>query len=256
MPEVSPGLNKAVIEFYRDELRLRYQVKNVRRFDEFSVIDDATVDALRDYFLGHIYPSPSERAKLDDAFDHLGALLRSPKRLGPLVTTVLGSMWRLGRRLPAAASAGKATFDAYIETRRLERYMLERAAQIKLTAAQAKDRSKMLSLITGIPEKHVFRLIHDIINLFHSLTQIDLLRTSAEIMAHVHGIMEARPALYGKSDRDGLALGLDVLRGGLALFERMDNRVFPQLIHGIERIEYDWFDRVRAEAGAPRRKGA
>lgn len=256
MPEVSATLRNAVIQFYRDELRERYEAKNVRRFREFDVIDDKLLATLRDYFLDHIYPPPTDREKLDDAFDHLGKLLRSPKRLGPLIRTVLRSMWRLGRKLPAAVSAGRATFDAYIESRKLENYMIERAVAINLTALETKDRRRMLSLITGIPDKHVQRLIRDILSLFHSLTQIELLRTSAEIMEHVHKIMESRPDLYLESERDGLALGLEVLRGGLGLFENMDPAAFPLIIRGIERVEFDWFDRVREETGASKPRGA
>lgn len=256
MPEFSATLRNAVIQFYREELRERYQAMNVRRFTEFDVIDDRELGLLREYFLDHIYPSPKDRQKLDDAFDHLGLLLRSPKRMGPLVTTVLRSMWRLGRKLPAAASAGRSTFDAYIESRKLENYMLEQALAINLTAGETKDRRRMLLLITGIPEKHVRRLIRDILNLFHSLTQIELLRTSAEIMDHVHVIMESRPELYIERERDGLALGIEVLRGGLALFENMDPKAFPRIIRGIERVEFDWFDRVREESGKEKSKGA
>lgn len=250
MPREAFNPKDAIISFYRDELRKRYQVSHVRRFSQFDVISDESVDTLREYFLDHIYPPPERRAQLDDAFDHLGHLLRSPKRLQPLVTTALMSLWRLGRKLPAAVSAGRSTFDAYIESRKLERYMIEGAQKISLSKADTQDRLKMLSLIANIPEKHVRRLIRDILSLFRALANVSLLRTSAEIMDHVYEIMSKRTDLYTESECAGLALGIEVLRGGLELYEGMDPDVFPHIIDGIECVEFDWFDRVRAEVGA------
>jgi len=246
MPRKAFDPKDAIISFYRDELRDRYQVAHVRKFAQFDVISDQSIDCLREYFLDHVYPPPERRAQLDDAFDHLGRLLRSPRRLQPLVTTALTSLWRLGRKLPAAVSAGRSTFDAYVETRKLERYMLAEAEKVRLTEAGTRDRRKMLALITNIPEKHVDRLIRDILNLFRALANVSLLRTSAEIMDHVYEIMGRRADLYTESEREGLALGIAVLRGGLELYEGMDAGVFTHIIDGIERVEFDWFDRVRA----------
>ncbi|HNR30210.1 MAG TPA: hypothetical protein PKI11_04930 [Candidatus Hydrogenedentes bacterium] len=253
MPQKAFDRKEAIISFYREELCRRYQVASVRRFTPFDVISDETVDALRDYFLDHVYPPYERREQLDDAFDHLGRLLRSPKRLRPMVTMAITSLWRLGRQLPAAVSAGRATFDAYIESRKLEGYMLKEAEKIGLTAAAARDRITMLSLITDIPEKHVHRLIRDLLSLFHALAKVSLLRTSAEIMQRVHELMRRRTDLYTESECAGLALGLEVLRGGLALYESMEPEVFPHIIQGIELVEFDWYDAVRAEVAAARK---
>lgn len=253
MAEPSRALRDAVINFQRSELRNRYEIENVRRFEEFEPVSDESIHLLRDYFLEHVYAPPEDRAKLDEAFDHLGRLLASPKRLTPLMGTVLRSMWRLGRQLPAAVSAGRSTFDAYLETRRLENYMMKQAVESRLTLAQTRDRIRMLTLITSIPRKHVLRLIRDMINLFHSLTRISLLRTSEAIMEHVYEIMCDRPNVYPESERAGLALGIQVLQGGLALFENMDQELFPHIIRGIELVELDWYEAVCAEVGAAKR---
>jgi hypothetical protein len=244
-------LKTLIIQFYRKELELRYQLDNVRRFSTFKEVPDDTIARLRDYFLGHIYPPPRDRKKLDEAFDHLGRLLSSPKRLRPLVGTMFTSLWTLGRQLPAAISAGRSTFDAYAETRKLEQYMLKEARKQVLTVADSGDHHRMLSLIARIPEKHVHRLIKDIMSLFHSLTNIALLRTSHEIMQRCYDIMESRPEIYEEDEREGLRVGLRLLQGGLELFESMDARLFPVIIAGIEEVENDWYERVREEAGVP-----
>jgi hypothetical protein len=250
MAEDNARLRLAIIAFYREELRLRYQLDNVRRFAPFESVPDDTIVALRAYFLQHVYPPPEDRRQLDEAFDHLGRLLRSPKRLRPLLGTAMSSLWTLGRKLPQAIGAGRATFDAYSETRKLEQYMLDEALARGYQDKAPKDRREMLQLITSIPEKHVRRLIKDIMNLFHSLTNIALLRVSHDIMSQCHGIMNERPELYGECERAGLALGIALLKSGLELFEQMDPKLFPLIIEGIEQIEHDWYGAVRAEAAA------
>ena len=128
--------------------------------------------------------------------------------------------------------------------------MLDEARKQGLTPADAGNRHRMRSLIGRIPEKHVRRLIKDIMSLFHSLTNIALLRTSHEIMQRCYEIMESRPEIYQEDERDGLRMGLHLLKGGLDLFESMDAGLFPIIIAGIEEVENDWYEQVRAEAGA------
>jgi hypothetical protein len=242
------ALARTVIEFYRRELEARYQLENVRRFPEFNPISDARIERLREYFMQRIYPPPEQRKKLDDAFDHLNELLRSPHRLGPLVTTALRSLWRLGHRLPAAVQAGRSTVDAYRETRKLEACLIENAVRMGLRPKDSSDRTKMLQLIAGVPEKDVLRLIRDIVNLFRSLSNVALLETTVDIMKQSKAVMERHPDLYTENERAGLQLGLDIVSGGLALFRDMKPEEFDGVLRGIEAVETDWFARVRAMA--------
>jgi hypothetical protein len=54
-------LRDVVLGFYREELRRRYQLINIRRFEEFEDIDDAQISNLRDFFLDQIYPELHKR---------------------------------------------------------------------------------------------------------------------------------------------------------------------------------------------------
>lgn len=239
---------EAVITFYRDELRDRYQVNNVKRFVPFQGIAAHHIDALREYFLENIYPSPEERLKLDLAFDHLGSVLLSPRRMQPLMTTALTSFWRFGRQFPAAVNAARHTFDAYRETRKLEEYMLSNAEKIDLKKVDARKREVMLTLIADVPERDVVRLIDDIMNLFRTLSNIRLLRTTVEMLDHFIEVMVKRPELYSEADIAGISLGRQVVSGGLNLFERMKPEELPRVVDGIRLVEYDWYERVKAGA--------
>jgi hypothetical protein len=234
--------------FYRAELEGRYQLPNVRRFEEFGHIPDARINALRDFFLDRIYPPVEDRAELDFAIDHLGGVLRSPRRMRPLLGTALTGLWRMGHRLPAAVSAGLATVDAYRESRRLENILNEYAQERGLTLADAKRRESMVALIAGVPPSDVKRLINDILKLFHALSNIDMLRTAIELMELFIGTMKKNPSYFDEQDLAGVTLGRDIVRGGLELFEKIDPKDFPKIIKGIERVEFDWFERIQNEA--------
>lgn len=249
MQKVEFSRKEAVIAFYRDELRKRYTLKNVRRFAPFEPISDSDIAALRDYFLDNIYPPPAERRKLDDAFEQLGAIIKSPRRLQPLMAAALGAFWRFGRQLPAAVSAGRNTFDAYRESRKLEEHMVRNADTIGLGPEDADKRERMLMLLANVPEEDVVRLIEDILTLFRTISNVELLSTTADIMDHFVEIMRGRPELYSENECAGIALGTGIVRGGLALFRQMAPEQLPMVVDGIREVEYDWFERIKAEAG-------
>lgn len=239
-----------VLGFYREELRRRYQLINVRRFEEFEDIPDRQIANLRDFFLEQIYPELREREKLDAAFDQLGDMLRSPKRMSPLLTAALTSLWRMGTKIPAAVGAGKSAIDAYLETRKLEARLIETAQKLKLRPKDAGDRAKMVTLIQAVPEREVLSLVNDILALFRSLTSIEILEVAVAFMEQCEVVMKKRTDLYSEADLEGIHIGLNLIRGGLALFQKMKPNELSLLIAGIERVETDWFQRIRSEAAA------
>ncbi|MBI1317598.1 MAG: hypothetical protein GC168_01435 [Candidatus Hydrogenedens sp.] len=245
-----PGLElkHAVLAFYRSELQRRYQLKNVRRFDSFSDISDKQITELREFFMEQIYPEPAERDQLDLAFDRLSGMLRSPKRMQPLMGAALASLWRIGHRLPAAISAGRSTIDAYVKTRLLESAMIAEAQRLELTGEELSDRNKMIRLIHAVPEKQVMTLIQDILNLFRALTNVEMLKVAAAFMRQCLEVLEQRRDLYSDEDREGIRLGLALLEQGLELFKDVDKPHFPKLINGIHQVELDWYHGVREQA--------
>ncbi|MBI2432764.1 MAG: hypothetical protein HYV26_07840 [Candidatus Hydrogenedentes bacterium] len=246
----TPKLKDAILEFYRGELRRRYQLENVRHFPHFDEIEDLQIEALREFFLDRIYPPVDERHKLDKAFEHLGLVMYSPRRLRPLMTTAIASALRMGHRFPSAIAAGLATIDAYREARKLEACMMRNALEMDFSAADTKKRSRMIHLIVAVPDEDVLRLIHDIMKLFQALSNVKMLETAVRFMEICRDVVERRRDLYGQEDWDGFNLGRDVIQGGLDLFRQLRPEDFPNIISGIEAIELEWFERVKAEAAA------
>ena len=247
MSSKNTSIEAAVIEFYRKEIRQRYQLLRLRELEEFDGVPDDMLKALRDFFLERLYPPKDERDKVFAALDELGHMLRSPKRLTPLVRAALTSLLRLGAQLPAAVSAGITAVDALRETRKLETAMMDVARKLDLTPENAADRHTMLRVIAGVPEDTVRRLIQDVISLFEALSNVKMLSGMLRIMERSLNVMEARPETYSPTERDAVAIGLEVIRGGHDLFLRIKPQDFPRIIKGIEKIELAWYDNVRQE---------
>ena len=250
MPTADLSLKHAIIDAYREQLRDRYSLENVRRFDEFDSISDQKVDDLREYFLECIYPSSAERDRLDDAFNHMGEIIRSPRRLAPLMKMAFTTVWKLGLMFPSAVSAGVHTLEAYLETRKLEAKMLEYAKRKKLTPGRASEHDAVVQMIANVPEREVVRFRSEVLKLFEALSNVKLLTATVEIMDNSRKLMESRPDLYDEQEMAGFSLGHDVLRRGLELFQKLKASEFSLIIEGIEVVEIDWYDRIKAEAAA------
>lgn len=242
------ALRHAIIEFYREEMRKRYLLRNIRRFDAFDGVPNEQIHALRDYFMEHIYPPCEDRDRLDDAISRMGDVIKSPRRLRPLVGATLSSVFKLGTSLPTALSAGNSTLDAYLEARKLESFMLEAAKRSGVTEADARDYESMIGILAEVPEKEVMRLIKGIMKLFRALSNTKMLQTAVDFLGRCAEIMTERPELYHESEVEGIRLGRAMVQGGLDLFLDMPPDQFPGIIRGIEEIELDWYNTVRENA--------
>ncbi len=252
-------LESAIVGFYREEIRRRYQLEQLRKVREFDTIPDAMLEALSDFFLERLYPTMEVRAQMDAAFDDLSHLLRSPGRLRPLMGAALASMLRLSFHLPAIISTGIATVDAIKETRKFEAGLMAVADTIRPELEEVVGRRKcspkyrrtMLRLIAGVPESTVRGLIDDVIRLFGALSDVKMLSGMLHLMERCLHVMESRGDVYTDKDRESLALGLEVLRGGHDLFLQLKPRDFPKILKGIERVETTWYESVRTQTEDP-----
>ena len=248
MATIDIELKHAIIEFYREEIRKRYLRTNMRRFDQFHDVSDENVDQLRTFFLEHIYPPVKDRETLDDAINRMRDVIKSPKRLRPIMGAAFISMLKMGTSLPAALSAGNSTLDAYMKARRLERTMIETAEKLDIGPEDYNNRETMIAIIADVKEREVMKLIKDIMALFHALSNTKMLTTAVEFLKKCTTIMLAKPELYTQSEIDGILLGCELVQGGLDLFNKLKPEQFPRIIAGIEEIELDWYYRVKAEA--------
>jgi hypothetical protein len=248
MPTTDLPLKHAVIDAYREQLRYRYSLENVRRFVELETISDSTVDVLRDYFLECVYPSSAERDRLDVAFDHMSEIVRSPRRLAPLMKVAFTTAWKLGVKFPQALAAGKHTVETYLETRKLEASMLDYAMRERLTPADFGEHHVVMHMLASVPEHEVVRFRNEALKLFESFSNAKLLAAIVEIMDKSRKLMESRRDVYDERELAGIDLGLEVLRRGLGLVQKLKPSEFSAIRKGIEVVEIDWYDRIKVEA--------
>ena len=238
------SLKSAVVAAYREELRQRYSVQNVRRFDNLSGLREETVDELREFFLQYIYPPYDSRGMRDNSFDEMGNVLKSPRKLAPLFGTALSSIWKLGGRIGAAIQAGFRTLEAYIESKALEKTMLDVASRRGLNPEDFQSHQTVAEVVREIPEKKVKRFQKDMVLLFESLANVKLLESSLEIMQDSRKIMAERPGTYTPNELAGLDFGLELLRAGYHLFRALSQAEVRLVLDGIAAIEADWYSAV------------
>lgn len=243
-------LKRAVIDGYREELRERYALENIRRFGQFDGISDPKIEALRDYLLECVYPAAAERDNLDVAFEHLAQILHCPRRMAPLMKMAVVTAWKLGLGFPSAMAMGTHAIEVHRETRRLEESMCEFARIHQNTPETMARRESIVRMVAQVPEQEMLRFRKDVLKLFECLSNVRLLAAAVTIMENAKNLMESRPDLYGPEDVAGFRLGHDVLRRGLALFQKLRPSEFAALLGGIEAVEIDWYDGIKAEAAA------
>lgn len=242
------SLENAIIESYRRELRRRYQLECVREYAEFDLISDEAVEELREFFLNDVYPPFKRRAEFEAAFEHLSEILHSPRKLTPLTKVAFGSVWRLGTKLPGAVAAAKKTVDGFVRTQEVEDAMVAAAQRLDLRESDFQTARGLEIMMAELPEHLFIDLIFDMLDLLHALSNVDTLSAMVDIMERSFDVMETRPDLYGEGERAGVALGLGVVSEGLHLFRPMSRREKTALIKGIERVELEWFERLRGDA--------
>jgi len=248
MSNTNATLRRAIIDAYREELSDRYQLENIRRFQVLDPIPDETVEELRGFLLKYIYPDSAERERLDDAFDRMRGIMRSPRRLTPLMKMAFKTVWKLGVKFPTAMATGNHALEACLNARKLEAEMIAFAERKDLTAEDFRDRVVAVRVFASTPEADMTGFRKEVLTLFKSLSDVDLLAATVDIMENSRKVMETRPDLYTEREAAGFRLGYEILRKGLDLFRKLTPMEFSVIIKGIEVVEIDWYDRIKMEA--------
>ena len=244
------GLREAVISMYRAELKRRYTPDHIHGYDAYGAISKESIQRMASFFLSSVYPPPAERAKRDAAFEDMGAVLRSPRKMWPLFGTAVSSVWKLGRQLPAALRTGWTTLELYLESSRMEEDLARVATDLGLGPSQIANREVFANLIASVPAADVEDFRTDILKLFRALANSALLETSISVMQHSRDIMEKHADRYTERELAGLELGINMLTQGYELFSSLAADEVALILEGIERIEIDWYRAMLSSAAA------
>jgi hypothetical protein len=236
----------AVVAFLRSELERRYRYGNVRRFSELKDIAPGILADFREFALNRVYPDGEARAELDAAFAGLQELLRSPRKMASLGSVVLSAVLRLGRKLPAALSAGQQVIQAFSCASTVEAALSEAVVEHNIPWKGGLDTDEMKVVFAELPAEPFDALISALVHLLELAGNRDTLQTGLGLLEKIAGTMSRKPEQWTDADQRGIALATEALTEAIALFSHIDDRDASRFIVGIEAVETDWYQTLRA----------
>ncbi len=236
---------EAVLAFLRAELEHRYLYDNVRRFKELKDLDDGVVTAFRDFALSRVYPGGAARAEIDEAFADLDELLRSPRKMASLGAVAVAAVWRLGRRLPMAVSAGQQVIHAFSCASAVETLLRESVLERGLPWQSGLERGDMASVFSRLPAQPFGDLVDALVQLLELAANRETMETGLGLLEKISETMARSAGQWNERDRNGVRLAMGTLSEALELFDKIDPRDAPRFIKGIRAVEMDWYRTLR-----------
>ncbi len=232
---------------YRRSLQKRYSRENLNRFQEFTSIDQATVDRLTSYFLELLYPELEERIKLDQAFAALASFVHSPEKMWGLLGSIGTIIFKFGKQFFSAAKAGVSALKSYVTAHKFESILYEHAKELLKEGKDIEEEIYFNRLIASIPKKEADDFRHQIVSLFSTLSRKDLLDKILEVMDYVIMKMKTKPETYTENDIGGISLGKGIIIRGKDVFTELSQEKIQLILKGIDTIEKDFYERALAE---------
>ncbi|MBL0264564.1 MAG: hypothetical protein IPQ05_11950 [Leptospiraceae bacterium] len=232
---------------YRKSLQKRYSRENLNRFQEFTSIDQATVDRLTSYFLELLYPELEERIKLDQAFDALASFVHSPDKMFGLLGSVGTIIFKFGKQFFSAAKAGVSALKSYVTAHKFEAILYDHAKKLIAEGKDIEEEIYFNRLIASIPQKEADDFRHQIVSLFATLSKKELLAKILEVLDYVIGKMKLKPETYTEADIDGISLGKGIIIRGKDVFTELSQEKIQLILKGIDTIEKDFYERALKE---------
>lgn len=145
-----------IIEGYRRSIDQRYQYQNIRAHHDIpDSVKEATVDAVREYFLNYIYPAYAKRAELNEAFDSLNNYIGHPEKLARILMDSVKLLFRHGRHLPKLLNSGLTALKSFRVANTFENNLVEEA--IKNEVEGPFDETEINGLIKALPRQDIDR---------------------------------------------------------------------------------------------------
>jgi len=245
--DVTP-LEDAVISANRRSIEVRYDDSNLERLAGLNQLPPESVRDIRSFFLDRLYPAPEKRRELDEALSRLGDVLRSPRKMLHVTGASLGSIFKLGGMFPRAASAGFHTLEVYLDIRRIEKQAVAFAREKNWSPEDLAREANFSLLMADLPEKNVLHFRRELLKLFKSLADTELLKATIRILDDSGRVMRTENNLFTPQELQGLELGRELLAAGLHLYDRLRPEQIELVIRGVEQTETDWYERILAQA--------
>mgnify|MGYP006272364563 CR=1 FL=1 len=231
-----------LIEHYRALIDRRYRFDRLNAlYDLDAAVTPERIDAVRTYFLEHVYPEPHVRRTLNEGFESLETHLRRPAEMLRLVGDMGGMALRFGFQFPRALQAGMTSLESFKAALAFEHGLMEAVEEADLDLPLTDEEFE--ACIAQLPRDEMDHFIGEFDNLIGALTDTKLLARTVEILTTLRDRMEDSE-VYTTTDVDGLTAGIDILSNGLALFDPFTAREKRILTHLIQTVERDELDRI------------
>jgi len=226
-----------IINAYRWVIAERYQYDSlVAKYDLPDSFTAEKLDTLRTYFLEQLYPPPAKRAELESAFNNLDEYIKRPKKLLRILMDSGSLLFKHGRHLPKILQAGIKALQSFIAASRFEASLVDAAINIPLEPPY--DKNDIQQMLATLSETDVENFIVNNEALFSTLYDRKLVAKVIEIISQLLAKMRQRTDLYSEDEINGLAMGLEIVQQGDALFEQLEaaeqKRIF-ELVIAVER---------------------
>jgi hypothetical protein len=236
MSELHDELASHLILQYRKLIEERYQYASLAELLHIpSQISEEDVDKVREFFLKSVYPPPEQREELDSAFKNLKSYILNPAKAIGLLGNVAIVSFSFGTKLPQAIKAGMVSLESYLSARKFEERLLEVAEEKygKVPLSQ----EEFLDCINQLPYEESVKFIEEIGSFMVSLTNIELLEKTVEILNRVVDRMSKRPRLFKPGEVAGIKLGVNILQHGYEVFSSYDTATRGQIVRLIMATE-------------------
>lgn len=236
-------IHNAIIQAYRDLIHDRYQYEDLHAKHNLPpVFDAARIAQFRQYFLDYVYPPPTQREELDEAFQSLDNYIKQPEKLLRLLADSIGLVFKYGRYLPKILQAGLKALRSFRAGNRFEQTLIDQA--MLMQKEPPFDRADILMLLSKIPMTEVDKFVDNNEGLFAVLHDRKLVAKIKEIVNHLIEKMKKRPNIYSPAEIRGLEIGRDIIVEGDALFDKLDTKAQQQVFEYAVKIERDFLENL------------
>ncbi len=221
-------------------------------FDRISELYDLPMyytrdqsEQFRNYFMEYVYPDPTRRQELEEAFGQLDNYIKSPEKIMRILADSIGIMVKFGRHFPKIITAGLRAMKSYRSANKLENLLVDVALESNAHPPYATD--EMKSFMTKIPDSVLNAHMSSIWPLYDVLLDRELVRKILRVVDALITKMEKRPNIYQASEVEGIKVGREVIEKGAHLFEQFEPKQLEELIGMITRIEKDAYKEFMSE---------
>jgi hypothetical protein len=165
--------------------------------------------------------------------------------MAALGSVALSAVWRLGRRLPMAVSAGQQVIAAFNCASTVESVLCDAVLESAIPWKSGLDPEVMKDVFAQLPAEHFEALITSLVHLMELAGNRDTMETGLGLLGMIRDTMAASD-YWTDGDRQGVALAMDTLSEALGLFARIDDREVSRFVKGIHAVETDWYQTMRA----------